>query len=110
MKGLAGPCRSPFTYMPISATKNGPSIRLLKLQTGSRKGPVVCYLVEAALADEPVYDALSYTWQQPGMPNTLVPITCNNAILTVAGTLEVALRHVRHAREVTVVWADAICL
>jgi Heterokaryon incompatibility protein (HET) len=96
--------------MPISATGNGPSIRLLKLQPGSRKAAIVCDLIEVALADEPVYDALSYTWQQPGVPNTLVPITCNDATLIITSTLKVALRYVRHVSKVTVIWIDAICI
>ncbi|KIN00196.1 hypothetical protein OIDMADRAFT_145702 [Oidiodendron maius Zn] len=99
-----------FAYKPLKATRDGPSIRLLRLQPGSRQAPVVCDLTDVALVEELVYDAISYTWGIPGRDITQVQVVCNNGTLMIGENLEAALRHLRRDKEVVVIWADAICI
>jgi hypothetical protein len=50
-----------FTYLPL----NDDEIRLLLLLPRQKPGVINCELVVSKLHDEPVYEALSYTWSPP---------------------------------------------
>ena len=64
-------------------------------------------LVRADLEDEPIYDALSYTW---GDHEDLKKVTCNGINIAVSRNLIAALLRLRTEEKTQVVWADPICI
>lgn len=83
-------------------------IRLLSLQAGNLQDEIVCDMQVVALDTEPQYDALSYCW---GSSELIASITVNGrAGFKVTPNLAAALRRVRYANEVRILWVDAICI
>src|SRR5689334_2388161 len=96
---------SPFRYDNLSHSR---AIRVLRLQPGSsRAAPLVCKLTEVSLDDGPAYEALSYTWGDPGLRDSIV---CNGVAVSVTTNLASALRLLRLAGRERTLWADAICI
>ncbi|KAF2802208.1 HET-domain-containing protein, partial [Mytilinidion resinicola] len=120
-------------YTPL---KNETSIRLLRIKGDHGAGVLRCTMTEADLDDNPVYEALSYTWQKDqsgflevvslssrigkvakqweklsniGVGNET--IICNDQYLKVTPNLHDALLHLRRrSRRRTAIWIDAICI
>jgi hypothetical protein len=55
----------------------------------------------------PKHTALSYTW---GDVKRTRHILVNNKLITVTGSLEVALRHLQKERDTLTLWVNAICI
>ena len=72
-------------HMPLRVGE----IRILTLHPGNAPDPIVCSLETAVLADRPVYEALSYTWGDPDITET---ICVDGLQVAVTVNLENALR------------------
>jgi len=81
--------------------------RLFLLLPGSWQSPIRCELSAASLRDQPVYEAISYTW---GHPDDTKNIYVNDSIMRVPSNLEEALQHLRKTDESLILWADKICI
>ena len=94
-------------YLPLQRPSD---IRVLFINpTVNNIDPLSGKLVHISLDDDPVYDALSYTW---GSPELCRNIALDGAGLAITANLDLALRRMR-ARTLklpTVIWADGICV
>ena len=70
------------------------------------------------LSSKPIYEALSYTWQDPiasaalaarGVKNTTV-ILVNGLKLHVTPNLQAAMRRLRQPQQERTFWIDSICI
>ena len=95
---------SQYEYQDVSENNE---IRLLALLPGRFNDPIRCTLSHVSLDDEPVYEALSYTWGAATRSHTLI---CDGKLLPVTSNLFEGLRRLRRIRAVRVVWADAVCI
>ena len=95
-----------FEYNSLNYDQH--DFRLLRLLR-SRTGPIECELDHAALRSKtcPRYDALSYTWGDLDLVET---IKVNNKTLRVTDNLHTALCHLRLHDQDRVLWIDAICI
>jgi Heterokaryon incompatibility protein (HET) len=82
-------------------------IRILTVSSGVFNDEIQCKLHSVSLDDNPSYTALSYCW---GDANQRGYIRLNGQKVSVAKSLELALRYMRHIEVNVVVWADAICI
>lgn len=64
-------------------------IRVLTLHAGDVLEPIVCSLQAVVLDERPVYEALSYTW---GDPNVRETVCVDGVEVNVTVNLEIALR------------------
>ncbi|KAG4416392.1 hypothetical protein IFR04_010438 [Cadophora malorum] len=101
-----------YTYTPLKQPDK--TIRLLKIL--STAPHISCQLSVVALADSPVFSALSYVW---GDPNITELIAVDGGAISVTVNLASALRGVyghwargQHIApgEVQWLWADALCI
>jgi hypothetical protein len=117
---------SPYSYEPLftahqpddgfsndmasddGASNEEPSdnIRLLTLMPGDFEDPLRCHLTVLSLGHCPYYEALSYVWGDPAIKRGL-QVDWQELLIT--ANLESALRYLRFAHKVRVVWVDAIC-
>ena len=82
--------------------------RLLHLQPGEYKAPLVTDLIVCRLDDlSRPWTALSYT---RGDPQWRGNITCNGAQVSITGNLHSALSGIRRSDKSILVWVDAICI
>ena len=97
--------RTKETYQLVDAHV---SIRVLDLlPANSSLDDVECELRVVRLVDEPVYEALSYTW---GDESHRRYIGVNGQRFSVTSNLWTALRYLRHPSENRCLWVDAICI
>ena len=90
------------------ALKYEQSIRLLVLQpASSAHAPLQCDLREVLLSDEPVYEAISYTWGKPVFSKELALPTGS---LKITESLFLALQRFRLGDRIRHLWADAVCI
>ncbi len=82
-------------------------IRLLTLQPGRRDEPIKCDLSVVGLDEEPLFEALSYTWGDPA-PTT--PILLRGRSVNVTSNLQGALLHLRNESVPRNLWVDAVCI
>jgi hypothetical protein len=113
---FVGMAHSDVTMVPAYQELTVPAkqIRLLSLQPGSRDKPIVCKTSVAALAESPLYTALSYCWGKEQEPYEH-KITFNGiASFRVTKNLFDALKHLRKEGELTdeptTLWIDALCI
>ena len=84
------------------------SIRVLHLLPAkSSLDDIECRLQVVRLVDDPVYEALSYTW---GDESHRRYISVNDQRFSVTSNLWAALRYLRHTSETRSLWVDAICI
>ncbi|KIW45228.1 uncharacterized protein PV06_03630 [Exophiala oligosperma] len=83
------------------------SIRVLTLQPGGPKDPLIGALDFAHLESAGVYQALSYVW---GDPNARHSIFLGTAELEITTSLYEALKRIRDPKKSRRVWADQICI
>jgi hypothetical protein len=84
------------------------SIRVLHLlPANSRLDDIECVLHVVRLVDNPVYEALSYTW---GDESHRRYISVNGQRFSITSNLWAALRYLRHTSETRCLWVDAICI
>lgn len=57
--------------------------------------------------ETPQYETLSYVWGSPQCHQSFI---CSSGTIAITSNLEVALKRIRLAHHVRVVWADAICI
>ncbi|KAH0553127.1 hypothetical protein GP486_006687 [Trichoglossum hirsutum] len=72
-------------------------------------------MTEVQLQDDPIYRALSYTWDLDRVRRRLRPrprrtIVCNGKSLLVVENLYQALQHLASLPDVTPIWIDGICI
>ncbi|KAG7057205.1 heterokaryon incompatibility protein [Colletotrichum scovillei] len=82
-------------------------IRLLTILPGRQIEELRCTCSTISLDDRPKYNALSYVW---GNREAKAQVTVNGVQVTINKSLAGALRRIRHEREPTVIWADALCI
>jgi hypothetical protein len=82
-------------------------IRLLDLLPGRWIDPISCSIRTVCLAEEPIYDALSYVW---GNLQDTVPITVDEETFDATRTLTAALRRLRSSSDTRTLWVDAVCI
>ena len=92
-------------------------IRVLHLQPGRGKAPVICRMHVVSLlgndvAEPPLYDALSYTWGSSSEGKmVLVQTETLHSYMPVTNNLHAALQNMRPRRgKPLVLWVDAICI
>ena len=84
------------------------SIRVLYLLPAkSRLDDIECVLRVVRLVDNPVYEALSYSWRDESHRRY---ISVNGQRISITGKLWAALRYLRHMSETRSLWVDAICI
>ena len=93
-------------YTPLNAAKS--EIRVLVIHPAAEaQSPLICTLQPVSLADDPKFEALSYTW---GSPGKICDILLNGKSFRVQENAEAALRRLRRAKGPRTVWIDAICI
>ena len=113
--------RVKFTYggfdYPALTTKE--SIRLLELELAGPpistdcegiETPIRCSLVAIQLDENPIYEALSYSWQDDFTPDRVRWIICNNAWISVHESLFRALGELYKLNRGLLLWVDSICI
>ncbi|KAF7514131.1 hypothetical protein GJ744_004456 [Endocarpon pusillum] len=96
-----------YVYRPLSAAH---SLRILKIfGDSSPLSTLRCELFEVSLANNPGYEAISYTW---GGQTPSQIILCEGKQLLVTKNCETALRKFRPAasNEYRFLWIDSICI
>ena len=96
-----------FTYDTSCLSNSETSIRILELQPGTKDDVITCNLKQHLLDDCPSYEALSYTWGEPGRENT---IDVNGSNFQIRHSLAHALLHLRLSHRSRRLWVDAICI
>ncbi|KAH7467493.1 hypothetical protein FOMA001_g15115 [Fusarium oxysporum f. sp. matthiolae] len=93
-------------YQPLRSSDD--QIRLLILHPALKHdAPIQCLLEPAILSSNPAYEALSYTWGDPGNGCN---ISLSNHDFLVGDNAAAALRRLRWKRKKRVLWIDAICI
>ncbi|KAH6682463.1 heterokaryon incompatibility protein-domain-containing protein [Halenospora varia] len=92
-----------YQYASVAAAE----FRLLEVHPGVGTTPMVCSLKANSLEDEPIYEALSYSWGDPSIRTT---ITCDGKDIEVTVNCQQALQHIRHSHKARIMWVDAICI
>ncbi|KAH6712358.1 heterokaryon incompatibility protein-domain-containing protein [Leptodontidium sp. MPI-SDFR-AT-0119] len=94
-----------YTELPDA----GKCIRIMELQPGHPKSPIICQLREHTLsANDNPYEALSYVWGDEHQ--TRITIQVNDGSLEIGPSLHCALRFLRHPEQKRFLWVDAICI
>ncbi|OCK95422.1 HET-domain-containing protein [Cenococcum geophilum 1.58] len=95
-----------YQYLPL---KDQGEVRLLHLKPGRQQDNIRVSIIHAQLDDQPIYQALSYTW---GDATVTTPIACSEVgnTLPITRNCEAALRRLRLEGEERVLWVDAICI
>jgi hypothetical protein len=102
-----------FCYRALSTSS---SIRLLRIP--KFVSTLTYDLIEVDLDNNPVYDALSYTWhleKQTSATSGVISefggsINCNGMKLDVTANLRDGLLRLEQFRQETLIWIDAICI
>ncbi|KAF2177249.1 HET-domain-containing protein, partial [Zopfia rhizophila CBS 207.26] len=83
-------------------------IRVLDLEPASSPNAGLCAALRLVrLADQPTYEAISYTWGQSVFPERL---HIGGSHLPITENLAEALRHFRARSENRTLWADSVCI
>lgn len=86
----------------------GRHIRLLTIHPSSdHDAAIKCSLTIHDLNSKPKYEALSYTW---GKQDQRYPVSIGDRWFPAGRNLFVALRHLRKAHELRIMWIDAVCI
>ncbi|KAF2753755.1 HET-domain-containing protein [Pseudovirgaria hyperparasitica] len=105
-----------FTYSPLTGPR---CIRLLHIQAGGDTDALTCDVSEVDLDAEPIFEALSYTWDQdhawdnepePESERKRKPILCNGQSCEVTMNLYHALTEFRRRKMYSPIWIDQICI
>ena len=103
---MCEPCLGRFEYEPLDDDSR--AFRLLVLAPGTWETPLDCNLIEDSReASTFAYEALSYTWGDPTMSQS---IRLNNRLFFITANLYLALCNLRHADMERILWVDAICI
>ena len=97
-----------YNYVPLQYAD---SIRLLTLFPGEMESAIEISLTEARFQDNPIYEAVSYTWAtEDGDSSLRSQIRCDEERVWVTKNCELALKYLRKADSERVLWVDAICI
>ncbi|KAK3667168.1 hypothetical protein LTR22_002033 [Elasticomyces elasticus] len=96
--------RDPYADLPLDSSKQ--QIRLLHLRPGA--GDLQADLAVVDLADQPEYEALSYTWGDRTLDKSIV--LGGRSHLPVTDNLWRALRGLRYRWRSRILWVDALCI
>jgi hypothetical protein len=99
-----------YTYKPLNSI-SGRHVRLIELLPGDDDEPIESRLHHVNLDDNPVYEAISYTWADEYEDSSLArTILCSRPALRITASCEMALRRVRLLDTIRIVWVDSICI
>ena len=101
--------QNPYRHIPLERPR---SIRVLELQPAPNAiAPIICKLRPLSLDDYPQWDAdytaLSYTW---GGQTPILEIECDGHAMLITPNCDAAIRSLRSATEIQVLWIDSICI
>jgi hypothetical protein len=100
---------SQFQYSPLVGASD---IRLVILEPGRDDDPVSCRLINASLGENPVYEALSYTWGDASISGPTILL--DGKPFRVGANLGEALLSLRYKdtknEKERTLWIDAICI
>jgi hypothetical protein len=99
-----------FEYTPLRSTLNFRILRLKKVPADAFHDgelPLHGSLVEASIESPPEYYALSYTWGDSGLCET---IDMDGRRLCITANCAAALRRLLHGKASRMVWVDSICI
>ncbi|KAH7073321.1 heterokaryon incompatibility protein-domain-containing protein [Paraphoma chrysanthemicola] len=91
----------------------GQEIRLVNLYpaVGDQSSDITCSIVHVNLADEPAFEAVSYTWaDSTGDASLCRTVLCHGKTIVVTKNCEAALRRFRQKGRNRLLWIDAICI
>jgi hypothetical protein len=101
---------TPYRYRLLNY-ELGQEIRLIVLYMGRPDDPVICNIIHANLLDDPVFEAVSYTWAtEDGDDSLSEVIHCLNNVIPVTPNCHAALRRFRETGRQRILWLDAICI
>ncbi|GAB1311762.1 Heterokaryon incompatibility domain-containing protein [Madurella fahalii] len=100
-----------YRYLPLDL-ENGRYIRVLVLKAGWPDEPLCCALEHVNLQQDPVYEALSYTWADESGDDSLCrSIQCgDDGLIAITKNCEAALRSLRKRDIHRRLWVDAVCI
>lgn len=99
-----------YRYKPLRYSL-GQEIRLVVLFAGDFSDDLTCEIVHVNLADNPVYEAVSYTWADSvGDLARSSHVRCGGKTVHITRNCEAALRHLRRSGRNRRLWIDAICI
>jgi len=101
---------TPYKYERLNY-ELGREIRLVILLSGHSEDPLRCDIVHVNLDDDPVYDAVSYTWAtEDGDASLCKAVRCvRGGIIAVTANCHAVLRQMRRPGGTRKLWVDAIC-
>ncbi|KAH8586676.1 heterokaryon incompatibility protein-domain-containing protein [Bisporella sp. PMI_857] len=82
-------------------------IRLLDLQPGDPGSELTGAIRHVSIDDEPLYEALSYTW---GANDSASSLHVVGSLISLTLNLDQALQRLRYRERVRTVWIDQICI
>ena len=82
-------------------------MRLMVLEHGEPGTDIKCRLIHTTLRNHAAYKALSYCW---GEVKVLDTIDIDGYVFGIGPNLRAALQSIRHPKESTYLWVDAICI
>ena len=106
----------PYVYKDLRKGHIRPKqcIRLITLLPGSRNDTIRIRINRASVTgpSHPVYEALSYTWIDLGIPCSIEVVSTfhRSTTIQIQANLASALVHLRRQHTPRVLWIDAICL
>ena len=95
-----------FQYSSLDLTKN--DIRLISLLPGTKSDEFRCEILHISSQDNPLYEALSYTWGEQSLGKCTIVL--NNLPFSITPNVEIALYHLRYEDVTRILWIDALCI
>ena len=93
-----------YQHSPIP--KNG--FRLALLQPAETENDPICCRIVSTTDFTRSYEALSYTWRNPGL--TWADVMVDGRLYSIPGNLHEALQFLRLKNHERALWIDAICV
>jgi hypothetical protein len=89
----------------------GLEIRLVELLPGNSGDDIRCDIIHVNLDDDPLYDAVSYTWATEAGDTALSGMArcIRGGLIPITANCEAALRQLRQRGLRRRVWIDALC-
>jgi hypothetical protein len=100
------PSDRPFTYTPLP--ENG-AFRTVSILPGNPNEPLVLEISNQSFDNPPRYDALSYTWGEPGR-TSIIYVRCGQCDLPLTTSLAEALHRFRLSSASRTFWIDQCCI
>jgi hypothetical protein len=94
------------TFRYDTLIDNG-SFRVVILLPGKYQDGLQCDFQTYQVSSPPEYEALSYVW---GTQSRALPLLSDGKHIFITGTLDIALRRLRHPQSNRVLWIDQLCI